>query len=377
MISVLIAPNSFKGCIDSIDITDHIYNNLFNENPKFKHKIDILKRPISDGGDGFLNICKTYFNLTIQMIEVEYLDCGYQLIPIGIDFQNRKVYVEIATMIGSNGLSTDNSKLNPYIYNSAPVGQLLNKLNLLNKKNNCFDKVIIGIGGTITSDLGLGIMYAFGLLMKRHNKVLPLRPSEFINATDIEYSKPNLTFTIDIVTDVTNPLLGKHGANYCFGEQKGIKKEDIELFEKGFENVLHLLRINDLQIYNGAGGGVAFALQYFLDAKVITSKDFILNILNINEIEPDYVITGEGSFDKQSLLNKGSKVIIDYAQNKNVKKIFVISGKNTEINNDKLIIHCVQNYFKTQAESISNVKEGLNIITKIISSEIIKDCNGK
>ncbi len=55
----------------------------------------------------------------------------------------------------------------------------------------------------------------------------------------------------------------------------------------------------------------------------------------------------------------------------------MISGKNTEINNDKLIIHCVQNYFKTQAESISNVKEVLNIITKIISSEIIKDCNGK
>lgn len=377
MKSVLIATNSFKGCIDAIDITDNIYNNLFNENPQFKQKINIFKKPISDGGDGFLNICKTYFNLFIKKVKVEYLDGGFHFVPVGIDIQNRKVYVEVAELIGIKGLSTKKSVLNPYIYTSSPLGQLLNELNSINKKNNYFDKAIIGIGGTITSDLGLGIIGEFGFVLKRNSHLLPLNPSEYINATDIEYIKPNLTFNIEIVTDVTNPLLGKNGANYCFGEQKGIRKEDIELFEKGFISVLDLLGIDDLERYNGAGGGAAFALQYFFNAKVITSKDFILNISDINEIDPDYVITGEGSFDKQSLLNKGSKVIIDYAQNKNAKKIFVISGKKSEINDDKLIIHCVQDFFKTQAESISNVKEGLNIITKIISSEIIKDCNGK
>ncbi len=378
MKTILIAPNSFKNCINSDDAADTIKRYLFKNNPHFISKFNILKRPISDGGDGFLKICDYYYNLKIRNYTVKYLDDKYHNVPVGIDITNRTAYIETAKLLGYNSISdVKKHGLNPYTYSSLPLGQLLFQINEDNKKYNQIDKVVIGIGGTITSDLGLGMMLIFGLKLKRGNLCVIPKPSKYMYADTIEYKKPILSYNIEFVTDVTNMLLGETGANYCFGEQKGIKRKHLQIFEIGFKNIIRLLKIKDVDNYSGAGGGVAFGLQFFFDAKKITASEFILERLELKNINPDYIITGEGSFDKQSLLNKGTKILIDYGLKKRSKKIFVISGKHSMVKDESFIIYNMQDYFKSIEESKKFVKKGFKVIIDKISTEIIKEYNGK
>jgi glycerate kinase len=375
---ILVAPNSFKDCIDSNNAAEVISKSILKGNYKIKNQFKVLKRPISDGGNGFLTVCKKYLNLNNYNFNINFLDNGTNNVPVGYDYKNRTAYVEVAKVLGLESVSdTNNNGLNPYKYNSYPLGQLLALIEKHNKQFNVIDKLIIGIGGTITSDLGLGMMQEFNLKLKKSIEYITINPMNYIFADCIEYTKPNLSFNIEIVTDVNNPLLGENGANYVFGLQKGIKKEDLQLFEKGFENVINLLNIDKIDDYSGAGGGVAFALQFFFNAKRITGEDFILNTLKLNDITPDYVITGEGSFDEQSLLNKGTKVVIDLGLSKKAKKIFVISGKRSNIKNNNLTIYNIQDYFESIEESKQKVKIGLKNICEIITQEIIKDRNGE
>lgn len=375
---ILVAPNSFKDCIDANTVAEVINKSIFKVNYKIKNKFKILNRPISDGGNGFLSVCKKYLKLKFNYFCINFLDNGNNHVPVGYDYKNRTAYIEVAKVLGLESVSdTINNGLNPYKYNSSPLGQLINLIEEHNKQFNVIDKLIIGIGGTITSDLGLGMMQEFNFKLKKSFEYITINPMNYIYADSIEYTKPILSFNIEIVTDVNNPLLGENGANYVFGLQKGIKREDLQIFETGFKNIINLLNIDNIDYYNGAGGGVAFALQYFFNAKKITSEDFILNTLKLNDITPDYVITGEGSFDEQSLLNKGTKVVIDLGLSKKAKKIFVISGKRSNIKNDNLTIYNIQDYFESIEESKKQVKKGLENICEIITQEIIKDCDGE
>ncbi|HPN38572.1 MAG TPA: glycerate kinase [Melioribacteraceae bacterium] len=377
MKTILIAPNSFKNCFDSIEVTELISRFLLKKNPQLKKKFKILKRPISDGGNGFLDVCKIYFNLELDNYNVTTFNGCNKHVPVGFNFENRIAYFGVSDLIGDKVLSNGKYGLNPYVYNSASVGQLLKKLDLINKRRKLFDKVIIGVGGTITSDLGLGIMSCFNFKIKRNGEYLPIYPNRYLYAQKTEYEKPDLTYNMEIVTDVSNPLVGKDGANYSFGFQKGIKRRHLQFFELGFKNILNLLNVENIENYNGSGGGVAFALQYFFGANTISSQQFIMDLLKIKEIKADYVITGEGSFDEQTLLKKGPKIIIDYAKKYKANKVFVISGKTSTLKDDDIFVYNIQDYFMTQEESINKAKVGLEKIVELISTEIIKDSNGK
>ncbi len=376
MNSFLLSPNSFKDCINSVDLTNLLYNNLIFYNKNLLKWITFYKKPISDGGDGFLDVCKFYFNLSIKKIKLISLDNVLKTIEIGYDKVNRIVFVESANIIGKKSL-VNSTKLNPYVFTSLPLGILLNKLDRINRKEKIIDKCIIGIGGTITSDMGLGMLIPFNLKLKRNKRDIKIIPAKYILADTINYEKPELSFDIEIITDVQNPLLGNEGAVYAFGPQKGISNKHLSLFEIGFKNICKILNINKINNFSGAGGGIAFGLQYFFNAKTISSKEFILNKLKIAEIKADMVLTGEGSFDNTSLLNKGTAIIINYANEIKAKKIFVITGKSSKIKDDKLNILSIEDYFKSEEESKKYIKFGIKKISKQIINEILREENGK
>ncbi len=375
---ILIAPNSFKESITSAEIceilTDELHK-LINLD-----KIQIEKMPISDGGDGFLDSIE--FSRKTEKIFIN-LDFPYKNESINktyflLDKQNKTIYIESAKIIGLNLIPTEFR--NPLEMNSKAIGDLLFWLPESEIKNE-FDTIIIGIGGTATQDLGLGILIPFGLEAFRNGEKLEILPKFYQDFTELRLNEKNRNypFKIKIVNDVENPLLGKSGTNYVFANQKGISENEIQNLELGFENVVKLLEKKDISKLTGAGGGISAIFQIFFNAEIISSTQFILNELGLSDKDEfDIVITGEGQFDFQTNNNKAPNVIRNFYKNKNLHIIYIfgnVIGNFEKLENET--IYVLNDFFNNLANSKKFVKNGLVKVSKLISERITEITNAR
>jgi glycerate kinase len=221
----LIAPNSFKECSDSVTISEIIYNHL-SKNLEYK----LVQKPISDGGDGFTEVCKHYFNGEELGFNVstpyndETIEC-----KVIYAAESKTVYIESANVLGLKLVPAE--RRNPILLSSKGLGEVL--LKLLDAKLD-IRKVVVGIGGTATIDMGLGACSALGLrLNDRNGRALNANPSNYIKTEDIIWKDAELPFSLFSIIDVSNPLIGKQGAAIQFGPQKGADQNSIMLMENG------------------------------------------------------------------------------------------------------------------------------------------------
>ncbi len=325
---ILLAPNSFKECASSTEVTD-LFEKFLNTNNNY----EIFKYPISDGGDGFLNV----LNYNNKLIDITYsittpydgskFDC-----TVGYDERNKIIYIESAKVLGLQMIPK--KRRHPLYLSSKGLGELLEQVgkSVFNREIDV-NKVVIGVGGTGTNDLGLGLCSIFGMkLIDNYGKEIEIIPENYPKADKVLWSKPKLPFKIESIIDVNNPLLGDYGATYQFAGQKGATKEEIKLLEKGFNKIINILKNNKLikpvNSLPGAGGGLAAGLSLFFDAECTSSfENFKADKELIRMMEQsDYVITGEGVFDKTSLLDKGANAIIKIFSRQD-KKLFLCCGK--------------------------------------------------
>jgi glycerate kinase len=363
--TILIAPNSFKECADSVKIADLIEQNL----KKISGYV-LIKKPISDGGDGFLEVCKIIYALKIIKYEISTpYDSSIMLCEVGYDKKNKRIYIESANVLGLKVIPK--AKRRPVKLSSKGLGDLLLALKSDIEKSKIFvDEVIIGIGGTGINDLGLGVCSRFGMkIFNSFQKELKIIPENFDKISRIKWEKINLPFKINIISDVENPLLGKNGATKIFGKQKGFSDNEILAVENGFTRVINLLRNNKLYNYpnklSGAGGGLAAGLQIFFNAKLIQSFNFVSEIIKYDGVKSfDAIITGEGAFDKQSLMKKATGSMLEIFRNKGIP-IFLCCGiidheiiKSLETN-----IKTIQlaDYFNSDREAIKHYKKGIRL----------------
>jgi glycerate kinase len=222
--TVLIAPNSFKECSDSVTISGIIYNNL-----KKNLDYNLIRKPISDGGDGFTEVCKHYFDgeELIYNISTPYNDEPLACKVIYSE-ELKTVYIESANVLGLKVVPQ--AKRNPLLLSSNGLGKLL--LTLANE-NYDIKKVIIGVGGTATIDMGLGACSALGVkLFDECGNELDVIPANYSKAKDIDWRECKLPFLVFNVIDVSNPLIGMLGAARKFGSQKGADEPSLEFIEK-------------------------------------------------------------------------------------------------------------------------------------------------
>ena len=371
MKKLLLAPNSFKECSYSTHIADMLEKILEKE-----VQLNISKFPISDGGDGFLDVCIRNLNLEILTFETikPYADELFR-VKVGYSSIDKILYIESAEVIGLKLIPKN--KRHPLLLNTKGLGLLFKSI--IESELNV-DKVILGIGGTGTSDLGLGCCSVFGLeLFDFSDKSLGIYPANYERVNKIKWPYFELPLQIDLITDVDNGLLGPNGASRTFAKQKGATEPEIEILEEGFNKILNLL-INKEIIESadelcGAGGGLAAGLQIFLNAKIVTAKEFINGMLmdRINEFAPDYVLTGEGAFDDQSLMDKGAKVVIDHCISRNIPVILLcgrIDKDSTNAYGDKIFPIELQSLFENQQDSINNFEKGLELAGKRIINYI-------
>jgi len=132
---------------------------------------------------------------------------------------------------------------------------------------------------------------------------------------------------------VDNPLHGKNGAAYIFSPQKGADEKMVKELDNGLKHYEAILQSHTRRNVNfpgaGAGGGLPASLKAFASIEIRRGMDFISEFTKLEEriSSSDYVITGEGKVDKQTLSGKVVKGVADLAGRYN-KPLIIIAGKN-------------------------------------------------
>jgi glycerate 2-kinase len=375
---ILISPNSFKECADSVTIAELIKDNLTN-----LKNAELITKPISDGGDGFLSVCRVYFGGEIRkyLIVTSYDNSEFEC-PVLYCEKRKEIYIESAEVLGVKILPL--FYRNPLKLTSRGLGELLLKIEAdVQSRKIKVEKVFIGIGGTATIDLGMGMMSELGLiLMDSNGNSLNVLPKNFQLAKKIDYKPFKFSFEIIPVVDVTNTLLGPKGGLRVFGSQKKASENMISLLEDYFNHLLKLFENNGLQfssnVLSGAGGGVPAAFQIFYKSNLLYSSEFIEYHLGIHKYSDtdsvDFLITGEGAYDYQSGFGKGVGVLMHLFKS-NVKQIFLVCGKISAESIPKLSKYVfpieLTKYFSYEYESITNYTEGI----KKACNDIVKQLN--
>lgn len=346
---ILVISDSFKGSLSSKEIGNIIKSELK------EHEVDIIS--LSDGGEGFIDAVKSFIDL--KMISVNTYDAILREIYVEYGVYGTKAFIELAKVCGLNMLEEE--RRNPLYTSTYGLGLVIKDAIDRGYKN-----IYLGIGGSSTNDLGIGLLTALGLYT--NNKALNNNDlKDIININTVKITKLIKDVNINVLRDVDNKLLGKFGATYTFGLQKGAKDlEELENNIKSFINFNHDNYYID-RIGSGASGGVSYGLMKFANAKMIKGSDFILENINYKEIQDNYdlIITGEGKIDEQTLYGKAIKSVIDQTRNKD--KLIVICGANELKDKLRVKTYAIVPEICTLEESIKEPEKYLTMLIKTIN----------
>ena len=331
---VLVLSDSFKGSLNQKKIDD-IFKNVIKEN--FPN-VQVKSIPVSDGGEGTVKILSKL--LKGELVETKTKDplLRNKKSCFGIfEIDNKKTaLIEMAEASGIEKISKE--ERNPLKTSSFGTGELIKKA-----ISKGAEKIILTLGGSATNDGGMGMLEALGMeFLDEFNRKLPGKGENLLKIKRI--SKDKLIdlskISFEVLTDVKNPLLGKTGATFVFGNQKGGSLETLDYLERGMKNFSFLLEnLYKKQGYiekegAGAAGGIGFSSVIVFNCKIFSVAKRILELLNVEkEIKnSDLVITGEGKLDKTTLNGKIPFEVIKLAEKNNVPVIIITGTKGEGYN---------------------------------------------
>lgn len=320
MKKIIIMPDSFKNTMDSKTVCDTIKNALLEE----EKELDICTYELADGGEGTAVILSKYLGL--DMIEVSTTNAFNKEIVIKCGSNGEIAVIDVASVVGFD--ANIGEVLNPSIATTFGIGTVINKLINLGHK-----KFYIGLGGSITNDLGLGMLNALGVKFYDgcNKEVIPCGHNmKNIEKIDLE-GLVSFDGEFICLSDVKSPLFGQTGAAKMFAKQKGATDEMIEELEEDAKKIVKVIGkiISEKSKENGSGaaGGLGFAFKTFLKADMRSGIDEIIDVSNVkkNISRDSIIITGEGKFDNQSLEGKVINGIVNIAKEKEAR-VIVIAG---------------------------------------------------
>ena len=311
---VIVTIDSFKGCLTSKEANQAAAEGVRSIHPD----AEVVQVPVSDGGEGFLDAF--YAAIGGQLVEVTVRDPMMRPVAAKYLLREKLAVIEIAQASGLTLLNEE--ERNPMVATSYGTGQLV-----ADAIRRGAAHIIVGLGGSATSDAGIGMLRA-------------LKDAFAKNGTwdDIKDLK-RVRFTI--ASDVKNPLCGKNGAAYVFAPQKfAIEREKTELVssserkqtrprvKEGTPEMLQQLderarKFAEVSAKHfgfdrsnaegaGAAGGLGYAFLQYMDAECKPGIELLLDTIKFREIikGADLIITGEGSADRQTLMGKLPKGIL-------------------------------------------------------------------
>lgn len=301
---IVIAPDSFKGSVSSIQVASAIERGI----KKVMPNCETTCVPMADGGEGTVEAILAITGG--EAIRAEVKDpLGRPVEAVFGWIKHRKTAViEVAAASGLPLLAKD--ELNPHDASTFGTGELVKKALDLGAK-----EILIGLGGSATVDAGTGLLQALGIrFLNKAGEAIEmcggeLRNVEKMDTSGLDSRLQDVKFVI--ASDVMNPLLGEEGAVRVFGGQKGVKEAEMPSFENGMERYANLVvevTGTDHRLSRGAGaaGGIGFSLLSFLNAQLQSGFTIISELANLKELirSAQLVMTGEGKMDNQTMYGK-------------------------------------------------------------------------
>lgn len=318
---VVIAIDSLKGSLSSMETGMAIKDGILAAKPD----ADVIVKPLADGGEGTTDAL-------IEGMNGERIDLtvtGPMHTPVDAYYGYLKdTNTAVMEMASAAGITlVPDSEKNPLLATSYGVGEMINDAIQRGCRN-----FIIGIGGSVTNDGGIGMLKALGVRFLDENGEDAGEGGQAlakIARIDVSGMNPLLKEChIQVACDVNNPLCGENGSTYVYGPQKGVTEDMKKTLD---EAMAHFARVTSETLENdymntpgaGAAGGLGYAFLAYTGAALTPGIELILDAVGLEEelSGADVVVTGEGRLDFQTAMGKAPVGVARLAKKYNAKVI--------------------------------------------------------
>lgn len=369
MSKILVASGGHKHIMSPTQACKSIRQGLSQRYPGIRTTL----LPMADGGDGTIDALVHAHNGDIVSVKAhDPLFRPREAIFGCYPYKNGVLtgVIEIAEAAGS-------ALLAPYerqtmVATSYGVGELL-----LHARQRGCKRIIVGLGGSIVSDMGLGMAQALGIsFFDVQGRQLSPFPGAGFNALSLDlvdtFSYPESLFSdteIVVASDANIPLLGPHGQAKVFGPQKGATSCEIEYLDAGFRRLSHVIRKRlgrqvDIA-YAGAAGGLGAGLLGFLGAEIRPGAALIAEYTELDRLinEHDMVVTGEGRHDLTTCLEKTPYYVAKRSQALSKPVLGIVGTSDKEASRDfyDLFISCSDKEVSSE-EAVSLLEQTCSFI---------------
>lgn len=308
---IIIACDSYKGCLSSREVNEAVASgvrewNAADASPEMKNldsddaasemknlisdepSPEIITLEMSDGGEGMLDAFLSA--MKGERVGIHAHDALMRWIEAEYGIVDDTAIIEIAQTAGLALIEPE--QRNPMKATSWGVGEMI-----MNAYRRGVRHFIVGLGGSATSDCGIGMLKAMG----------------------DDWKKIRQECSFVLASDVTNPLCGENGAAQVFAPQKGADAKMVQMLDdraRKFAEVSAKHFGYDRSEVPGAGaaGGLGYAFLQYFNAEARPGAELLLEEIELEALiqDADLVITGEGHSDRQTLMGKLPQRILEH-----------------------------------------------------------------
>ena len=301
MKKIVVIPDSFKGTLSSVEIcqiSETVIKKIYPE-------CEVIKVPVADGGEGTVDC----FHKAIggELVQVNVSGPYGELVAAQYLRAGSTAIIEMAS---AAGLPLTEHKPNPATTTPFGVGQ-----QILHAIESGATNIILGLGGSATNDAGCGCAAALGVRFFNSSGESFVPTGETLNqivSIDLSEAKKRLSgCSLSAMCDIDNPMHGESGAAYVFAPQKGATPDMVKMLDANLRYLDQLiqsqLNMNVSTIPgSGAAGAFGAGVVAFLGGVLKPGIDTVLDQVDFSRITlgADFILTGEGRIDSQSLRGK-------------------------------------------------------------------------
>ncbi len=321
---VLIAPDKFKGSLTAADVCAAVSRGILSE-----VSVYIAVCPVADGGDGTIAAA---------------VEAGYAAVPVTASgptgepvetYYARLGDIAVVEMADVSGLvNLPGGRLEPLVATSRGTGEVMAAA----IDAGC-TQIMVGIGGSASTDGGAGVLAALGArFLDADGADLPEGGAALASLTSVDVSALTARMqgvSLTVACDVDNPLTGPRGAAAVYAPQKGASPEQVTQLDHAlghFADVIAVHSGSDVRDAAGAGaaGGVGYAALALLNAELRPGIDLVFDLVGFagHLKRADFVVTGEGSLDDQTLNGKAPAGVASAAVARGIP-VVAVCGRTT------------------------------------------------
>lgn len=323
--NIIIAMDSLKGSLSSLEAGKAVADGIKKVYPTS----NIYIRPLADGGEGTVEALTYGMGGILKQLKVTGPLGSPVICTYGIISESQTAIIEISGAAGITLVAAN--KRNPLFTTTYGVGEVIKDAIQIGCRH-----FLVGIGGSATNDGGIGMLQALGYgMLNSQGKQVSLGAqglAELKTITDTNVLPQLKECSFRIACDVTNPLCGEQGCSAIFGPQKGATEPMIKKMDQWLTYYAELAKekyskSDSKQAGTGAAGGLGFAFLTFTNATLESGVKIVLEETELESYlkNADFVVTGEGRLDSQTVMGKAPIGVAKTAK-KYGKPVIAFSG---------------------------------------------------